>query len=99
MLDSFPLLRFKFDLIRCLPKRMKSNDLARAAFEAELQEVARVIASGPKALDAPPDVEAAFAALAALLGGVTLARAVSTLPLAQAIATSVVASLCPNKRD
>jgi TetR/AcrR family transcriptional regulator, transcriptional repressor for nem operon len=78
---------------------VRSDALSRMAFETELREVARVIATGPKASDAPCDVEAALAALATLLGGVTLARAVSDPSFAQTIATSVVASLCPSNED
>lgn len=78
---------------------VRSDALSRVAFETELREVALVIATGPKASDAPSDAEAALAALATLLGGVMLARAVSDPVFAQTIATSVVASLCPSNKD
>ncbi len=75
---------------------VRSDALSRTAFEIELREVAKLIVNGPASPDLPNDVEAALAALACLIGGVSLARAVSDPDLAQTIATSVARSLLPN---
>jgi AcrR family transcriptional regulator len=76
---------------------VRSDDLSRASFEIELLEVARAIVAGPKSPYSPRTEVTAFAALATLLGGVTLARAVNDPALAKSIAASVVAALCPDK--
>jgi len=77
---------------------VRSDESARVAFETKLCEIAAVIARGPKSPDAPDDVEAAYASLATLLGGVTLARAVNDPRLANSIASSVERALLPNRR-
>lgn len=77
---------------------VRSDKRSRAAFETELREIAAVVATGPKSLDAPDDVESAYASLATLLGGVTLARAVNDPALAQSIASSVERALLPHRR-
>jgi AcrR family transcriptional regulator len=74
---------------------VRSEHLARKAFEKGLREVATIIATGIESPNAPQDTEAAYGALAMLLGGVALARAVKDPALAQAIATSVELALLP----
>lgn len=77
---------------------VRSDESSRVAFETELREIAAIVASGPKSPDAPDDVESAYASLATLLGGVTLARAVSDPELAGSIASSVERALLPHRR-
>ncbi len=83
--------------LQALAPEVARSDLAsRAAFEADLREVAAIVASGPVSVDAPSSVEAAWAALSILAGGVTLARAVTDPALAAQIALSVERSLLPS---
>ncbi|GAA5164999.1 TetR/AcrR family transcriptional regulator [Viridibacterium curvum] len=70
------------------PEVARSTPEAREAFEAGLQDVAAAILAGPKSPKAPRDLDAACAALAALVGAVTLARAVSSSTLADEIAAA-----------
>jgi AcrR family transcriptional regulator len=74
---------------------VRSEHLSRRAFEKGLREAAAAIVVGPESLNVPRDTESAYAALATLLGGVTLARAVKDPVLAQTIATSVERTLLP----
>jgi TetR/AcrR family transcriptional regulator, transcriptional repressor for nem operon len=71
----------------------RSDDASRSAFEAELRKIAALIAAGPRAEIGPKNSEDAFAALAQLVGAVTLARAVSDPALAQKIASAAEKSL------
>lgn len=77
------------------PEVARADITARVAFEAELLEVARLVAAGPAAADAPTDIGAAMAALAALVGAVTLARAVSDAALAEQISDAAERMLLP----
>jgi AcrR family transcriptional regulator len=70
------------------PEVARSTPEAREAFEAGLREVATAILAGPRSAKAPRDLDAACAALAALVGAVTLARAVSSPALADEIAAA-----------
>lgn len=70
------------------PEVARSDAGARAAFEADLREVAALIAAGPTSVGAPTDVAAALTALATLAGAVTLARAVDSPELADHIAAA-----------
>jgi len=79
------------------PEVARSDDASRAAFEADLREVAAIVANGPPCVGAPSSVEAALAALAILSGGVTLARAVSDPVLAEHIALSIERTLLPQQ--
>lgn len=79
------------------PEVARSDESARGVFEAGLLEVANAVATGPASVNAPGDVDAALAALATLVGGVTLARAVSDPALAERIAASVEHVLLPMK--
>ena len=77
------------------PEVARSDASSRAAFEAELLKVATIVATGPLSNDAPSDVDAALAALAALAGAVTLARAVDDPAVAERIAAAAERVLLP----
>lgn len=70
------------------PEVARAAPEVRAAFEAGLQDVAATILSGPRAPRAPRDDQAACSALAALVGAVTLARAVDSAAIADSIASA-----------
>jgi hypothetical protein len=71
----------------------RSDEASRTAFTAELLKVAAVVADGPRPSNAPATIEDAFAALATLIGAVTLARAVNDPSVAKQIATTAEKSL------
>ena len=71
----------------------RSDDAARAAFEAGLRDVAEAIIDGPPSLGAPKDLDSACAALASLIGAVTLARAVGSSALSEQIPTATERAL------
>jgi len=75
----------------------RADASVRSAFETELRNVASTIAAGPKSANAPADVDEAYAALATLIGAVTLARAVSDPMLAERIASSAERILAPSR--
>jgi AcrR family transcriptional regulator len=75
----------------------RSDDASREAFELELMKVAEIIAAGPKSVDAPANVAEAWTALATLIGGVTLARAVSDKEMAGKIAQATERVLLPHQ--
>lgn len=66
----------------------RSDDASRATFEAALLDVAQTIVNGPVSTKAPRDIETACAALSALVGAVTLARAVGSETFAAQIAAA-----------
>lgn len=70
------------------PEVARSDAPSRVAFEADLREVAAIIAAGPASAGAPQDENAALTALATLAGAVTLARAVQSPELAEQIAAT-----------
>lgn len=70
------------------PEVARSDELARSAFEARLRDVAETIVAGPKSPGLPRDLDAAYAALASLVGAVTLARAVGSDAMAEHIAAA-----------
>lgn len=78
------------------PEVARSDEQAHAAFEAGLLDVADAIVSGPDSPGAPRDVNAALAAMASLIGAVTLARAVASPHLAERIASTVASALRMN---
>jgi TetR/AcrR family transcriptional regulator, transcriptional repressor for nem operon len=65
-----------------------SDEQDRGAPEAGLREVAATILAGPKSHELPRDLDAACAALASLVGAVTLARAVGSDAMAEQIAAA-----------
>lgn len=68
------------------PEVARSDEAARAAFASGLQEVAATILAGPRSAGAPRDLDGACAALASLVGAVTLARAIGDTDQAQQMA-------------
>lgn len=70
------------------PEVARSDAQARTAFESGLREVAATILAGPKSPALPRDLDAACAALASLVGAVTLARAVGSDAMAEQIAAA-----------
>ena len=71
------------------PEAGRSDKLSRAVFQTELLKVAKAVASGLPHVDRKPDMDGAWAFLAMLVGGVTLARAVKDEKLAEDIAGAV----------
>ena len=70
------------------PEVARSDDTSRAAFETGLRHVAEAILAGPRSAGVPRDMDAALSALAALVGAVTLGRAVSSVELSDRIGES-----------
>lgn len=68
------------------PEVARADEASRATFEAALREVAQAIIDGPVSPGAPRNLDAACAALASLVGAVTLARAVESEAFADQIA-------------
>lgn len=80
--------------LQALPAEVARSDQAsRAAFEIALREVGQVLVDGPASPRAPKDLESACVALAALVGAVTLARAVDSPAFADQIAAATEATL------
>jgi AcrR family transcriptional regulator len=77
------------------PEVARSDTGSRAAFEAYLRDIATLIATGPVSPQAPTNVDAAYAALATLVGGVTLARAVNDPVMSEQIAAATARALLP----
>lgn len=66
----------------------RSDQASRAVFETALRDVAQAVVDGPVSPSAPRDMESACAALATLVGAVTLARAVDSEAFASQIAAA-----------
>ncbi|MES2935757.1 MAG: TetR/AcrR family transcriptional regulator [Pseudomonadota bacterium] len=82
--------------LQSLPPEVARADVtSRMSFEIELREVATIIATGPAATGAPSNVDAACAALATLVGAVTLARAVNDVVISEQIAMAALRVLLP----
>ena len=75
------------------PEVARADAASREAFETGLLEVARAVVAGPASPAAPRELAAAFVALSALVGAVTLARAVSSPDLSEEIARAAERSL------
>lgn len=75
------------------PEVARASTEVREAFESSLKEVSAAILSGPKSPKAPHDEAGACSALAALVGAVTLARAVGSEEFGDAIAASAGVAL------
>ncbi|MCU7918611.1 MAG: TetR/AcrR family transcriptional regulator [Candidatus Thiodiazotropha sp. (ex Epidulcina cf. delphinae)] len=71
------------------PDVARSDASTRSLFQAELEKAARVFAAGLASPEAEPSIDKAWAAIAMLIGGVTLARAVEDPALADQIAAAV----------
>lgn len=70
------------------PELGRSDGDSRATFEEGLRDVAEAILAGPRSHKMPRDLDATLAALASLIGAVTLARAVGSDALSDQIAES-----------
>lgn len=70
------------------PEVARSSPEVRQAFEDGLHEVAKTILQGPDSPKSPRDEPSACAALATLVGAVTLARAVNSEAVADSIASA-----------
>ncbi|MBX9914113.1 MAG: TetR/AcrR family transcriptional regulator [Pseudomonadaceae bacterium] len=78
------------------PEVARADASAQGEFTQHLLQVAQIIAAGPAAAHAPTTVGAALAALSALAGAVTLARAVNDTALAEQIAEAAARALLPS---
>lgn len=80
--------------LQTLPTEVaRSGHESRTAFESALLEVAQAVVDGPASPRMPENIDAACAALAALAGAVTLARAVESTAFANQIATATESAL------
>lgn len=70
------------------PEVARADAVAQETFESGLLEVAQAVIDGPPSPKGPSDLASAFAALASLVGAVTLARAVNSPEIADQIAVS-----------
>lgn len=77
----------------------RSDPESRMAFEVALCEVAQAVVDGPASPRAPKDIDTACAALASLVGAVTLARAVGSATLADRIAGATELALLGPRRS
>jgi len=75
------------------PEVARADTESRSAFTTELLKVANAIVAGPTSTDAPSTIEEAQAALAMLIGAVSLARAVDDPAVAKRIATAAERAL------
>jgi len=71
------------------PEVARAGEEDRAVFEAGLQAVAQTVVEGPVSPGRPPDREAALAALAMLVGAVSLGRAMATEAAAHQVVNAV----------
>ena len=84
-----------FDSIFFADQLALSDDAARSVFQSELLKVANAVAAGLPLTDGKADLGRAWAILAMLVGGVTLARAVEDQALAEDIASAVREAVAP----
>lgn len=85
--------------LQTMPTEVARSDLeSRMAFEVALCEVAQAVVDGPASPHAPRDIDMACAALASLVGAVTLARAVGSATLAEQIAGATELALLGPRR-
>lgn len=71
----------------------RAGDEDRAVFEAGLAAVATTVVGGPDSAGKPEQVPAALAALAMLVGAVSLGRAMASEPAAEQVADAVARAL------
>jgi AcrR family transcriptional regulator len=101
----FYLAKRKCDLSESCGLQSLTPEVARAdlesrnAFTAELLKVAQAIIAGPSSSGAPATIEEAQAALATLIGAVTLARAVDDPDVAKRIAAAAERVLVEEKKS
>jgi len=86
--------------LQTLPTEVaRSDQESRAAFEVALrEEVAQTVVDGPASPRVPRNLEAAYSALASLVGAVTLARAVGSPTFADQIANAAELALLGSVR-
>jgi len=77
----------------------RADASAREAFTAELLKVARAVIAFDGATSAPATLDEAYAALATLIGGVTLARAVDDPQIARKISEATERQLLPRTSE
>lgn len=75
------------------PEVARADDESKAAFAQEVSRVASAIVAGDQDPDAPGSIGEAYAALSALIGAVTLARAVASPAIAKQVASATEQSL------
>jgi TetR/AcrR family transcriptional regulator, transcriptional repressor for nem operon len=75
---------------------VRSDDVSRRLFQASFEEVCVAITHGPSSPGKPETSAEAYAALASLAGGVTLARAVFDSRVAEQIAHAIERQLIPS---
>jgi TetR/AcrR family transcriptional regulator, transcriptional repressor for nem operon len=71
------------------PEVQRSDSETRTAYEARMKQVAQAVADGLSGADAADRLQRAWALLAILTGGVTLARAVEDQATSDTIAAAV----------
>lgn len=71
------------------PEVARAGEEDRAVFEAGLHEVAQTVVEGPASPGKPQGLQAALAALAMLVGAVSLGRAMATEAAAHQVASAV----------
>jgi len=81
------------------PDVARADDAARIAFEQGLEEVAQAVVEGPRSPGAPRDAAAALVAMATLVGGVTLARAMHSPEASRGIADAIGRALLGARWD
>lgn len=81
------------------PEVARADGATQQLFETRLREVAAQIVQGPASPGQPRTVDEACAALALLIGAVTLARAVPDGGFADQLARSAAAQLLPQGAD
>jgi TetR/AcrR family transcriptional regulator, transcriptional repressor for nem operon len=80
--------------LQLMPAEVARADAsARVAFEQGLREVAQAVVDGPVSRRAPKRLDAACAALATLVGAVTLSRAMASAAFAQEISLATEQAL------
>lgn len=75
------------------PEVARSDAAAQATFEMGLLDVAHSVVAGPASPAVPRDLGSAYAALASLVGAVTLARAVNSAEVGNQIAIATERTL------
>ncbi len=81
------------------PEVARADESAHVAFEHGLHAVAQAVVDGPRSPGVPRDIESALAALATLVGGVTLARAVHSDKASREIAAAIGRTLLGARWD
>lgn len=75
------------------PEVARAGEAERAVFEAGLLAVAQTVVDGPTSIGKPQSLETALAALAMLVGAVSLGRAMATEAAADQVAEAIARTL------